>query len=358
MRLFSSSLFCFLSIEHAAFFRFPCSLLCTVFVFLPAAVVPCCRRAVEGTNERKAADLYELHSAMVHAVWVGNCSAVARLLSSGNSANKPIGRPGGTFPLIYVATQYGYREMVALLLDREARVNAAESRAGSTSLMLAAEGNRLSIVSLLLDKGASVNQACLDGDTALMTACENGNLSVAQLLVSSGAVVDQADNQGNTALSLVCMSGHVPVISFMLGSGADVRWQDVAGTSPLMYASANGHTEAVALLLRRGAVVDLLNKNGNTALHSACHFEHEGAVRLLLTAGASTTLQDNQSRCAMDWATAPRPAVVRQILAPRGLPLENEGAVRYGLCDMDCATAPRNAAVRHILQQHMHAEEQ
>ena len=74
----------------------------------------------------------------------------------------------------------------------------------------------------------------------------------------------------------------------------------------------------------------------------------------------------------MDWAIAPRQAAVREILAPRGLPLENEGAVRLllaagasttlednqGHCAMDWATAPRNAAVRHILQQHMHAEEQ
>ena len=64
-------------------FRFPCALLCTVFVFLRAAVVPCCRRAVEGTVEWKAADFYELISPMVQGVRDGNRSAVARLLSSG-----------------------------------------------------------------------------------------------------------------------------------------------------------------------------------------------------------------------------------------------------------------------------------
>ncbi len=47
---------------------------------------------------------------------------------------------------------------------------------------------------------------------------------------------------------------------------------------------------------------------------AACHYENEGALRLLLAAGASTTLEDNQGRCAMDWATEPRHASVRQIL--------------------------------------------
>ena len=299
--------------------------------------MPCCRRAVEGTIEGKAADLYEFISLMVQGVRDGDRSAVALLLSRGNSANKPIGRPGGTlYPLIFVATQYGHREVVALLLDREALVNAAQSDALATSLMPASEGNHLSIVSLLLDYGASVNQSALDGDTALIVACENGHLTVAQLLVSRGAVVDQANNHGNTALGQACLDGHVPVIGFMLDSGADVIWQDVAGVSPLMIASIKGHTEAVDLLLRRGALVDLPNKNRNTALHGACHHENEVAVCLLQAAGASTTLEDNQGHCAMDWATAPR----------------------QGHCAMDWATAPRNAAVRQILQQHMHAEGQ
>ena len=47
VRLFSSSLFCFLSIEHAAFSRFPCALLCIVFASLRAAAVPCCHCVVD-----------------------------------------------------------------------------------------------------------------------------------------------------------------------------------------------------------------------------------------------------------------------------------------------------------------------
>ena len=74
---------------------------------------------MEGTIEWKAADFYELISPMVQGVRDGNRSAVARPLSRGHSANKPIRRPGGTFPLIYAAGEKGRREMVALLLDRE-----------------------------------------------------------------------------------------------------------------------------------------------------------------------------------------------------------------------------------------------
>ncbi len=73
---------------------------------IAAAVATVSPTATSSSNEAtvsKVADLYELMSPMVQGVWVGNRSAVARLLSSGNSANKPIGHPGGTFPLIYFA---------------------------------------------------------------------------------------------------------------------------------------------------------------------------------------------------------------------------------------------------------------
>ncbi len=171
--------------------------------------------------------------------------------------------------------------------------------------MRASDRNYLSIVSLLLDNGASVNQAMLDGRTALIMACMKDHLLLAQLLVSRGAVVDR---------NHLLLVGYVPVIRFMLDSGADVNGQSAEGNSPLMDATIKGHTEAVDLRLRRGAVVDLPNKNHNTALHVACHYEKEGAVRLLLAAGASTTLEDKQGHCAMDWATEPRHAAVRQIL--------------------------------------------
>ena len=136
---------------------------------------------MEGTIESKAADGYEPSSPIAEGVITGNRGAVARLLSRGYSANKPIRLPDGTLvPLIVLAAEQGHRDVVALLLDREALVNAALS--------------------------------------------------------------------------------------------------------------------------------------GNTALHTACYFAHEGVVRLLLAAGASATLENNQGLSAIDYATAPRHAAVRQIL--------------------------------------------
>ena len=59
---------------------------------------------------------------------------------------------------------------------------------GATALMMASEGGRLEVVRLLVERGANVNAARKsDGCTAMMWASEKGHLEIAQLLVESPA---------------------------------------------------------------------------------------------------------------------------------------------------------------------------
>ncbi len=88
----------------------------------------------------------------------------------------------------------------------------------------------------------------------------------------------------------------------------------MVGITPLFDASVKGHTEMVDQLLRSCCLLDLTNDVGVTSLHAACFNAHEAVVRLLLAAGASATPDDSRGRSAMDWATKPRHAAVRQIL--------------------------------------------
>jgi ankyrin repeat protein len=118
---------------------------------------------------------YEIDHSMTKAVLIGNRSLVARLLSKGNSANRPVRLPdGGLMPLVAVAASYGHREVVALLLDKQANVDATCSD-GETAMMLASKWNHLSTSQLLLDRGAAVNHATPDGMTSLLLTCIQGN---------------------------------------------------------------------------------------------------------------------------------------------------------------------------------------
>jgi ankyrin repeat protein len=63
----------------------------------------------------------------------------------------------------------------------------AKDKWGTTALMLASQWGHKEVVKLLLDNGADVNAKADDGWTALMLASEKGNKEIVELLISYGA---------------------------------------------------------------------------------------------------------------------------------------------------------------------------
>ena len=76
---------------------------------------------------------------------------------------------------------------LALLLERDADVNATGTEDGNTALMLAANRGFLDIVRLLLAAGADVNIRAKDGWTALAAAEMVGDAEIAELIRKAGA---------------------------------------------------------------------------------------------------------------------------------------------------------------------------
>lgn len=82
-----------------------------------------------------------------------------------------------------LAAEKGHTEIVKLLLEKNADVNATSSNGGLTALMYAAQKGHIEIVKLLLNKGADTNVATPDGDTALMLA---NDVEIVKLLINKG----------------------------------------------------------------------------------------------------------------------------------------------------------------------------
>ncbi|CAF4687228.1 unnamed protein product, partial [Rotaria magnacalcarata] len=57
---------------------------------------------------------------------------------------------------------------------------------GSTPLHVACERGFADIVKLLIDSQANLNAKMNDGTTGIMLACQNGQLSIVQMLISAG----------------------------------------------------------------------------------------------------------------------------------------------------------------------------
>ncbi|KAL6894888.1 ankyrin repeat-containing domain protein [Trichoderma evansii] len=162
---------------------------------------------------------------------------------------------------LQAASERGHLNIVKLLLQRGAEVNAPPSPvAGRTALQAASRGGFVAIVHLLLSLGAQVNapSARYKGITALQGACLKGNLEIVELLLRSGADV-QASGGGydgdGTALHAAAEKGHVEIVKKLIGVGADVNASSSRrGQTPMQGAMAGGHEMVVKYLRDSGAV--------------------------------------------------------------------------------------------------------
>ncbi len=106
-------------------------------------------------------------NALMIACYKGNKAAVEALLRKGSEVNRP-----GWAPLHYAAA-IGSNEIVQLLLDKSAYID-AESPNKTTPIMMAARGGHIYTVKLLLDEGADATLKNDLGMTAIDFARNHG----------------------------------------------------------------------------------------------------------------------------------------------------------------------------------------
>ena len=87
-------------------------------------------------------------------------------------------------------------------------------------LHFAATNGDVELVSLLLDRGAEINAATQDGWTALHFACLRGNEGLVQLLLDRGADVSMTTRSGMSALSIATSEGDRDIVELLLDRGA------------------------------------------------------------------------------------------------------------------------------------------
>lgn len=194
--------------------------------------------------------------------------------------------------MLSTAVSMGYLEVLPILLKLTDDINSISGAEGLSCLMIAARGNQVPAMRLLIQKGANV-QASVKPEcrTALHEAAARGHLDVITFLLDHGANVNmpRLHERGESALHAATAGGHVDAIKLLLDRGADVQWSPtVLGQRALYTAASIGHLGAIDMLVLGGADV---NSSGTychlmTPIEGAAQAGHVEAIKLLLKKGS------------------------------------------------------------------------
>jgi hypothetical protein len=213
-------------------------------------------------------------------------------------------RKDAVTPPLHFAAFHGLVAATRLLLLNGADVHAGGGLDMGTALHEASSVGHVEIVNMLLDKGADINAQRKRYSTALRSAVCAGREDVVGILLERGADPNaQLGELRNIILPEASSKGHTHIVRMLLEKGVDPNMipdRHFYGTA-LQEASAKGHEEIVRMLLDYKADVNIGGKfkissyidgqrqkvdEYNSALHAASANGHYRIFKMLLDAGA------------------------------------------------------------------------
>ena len=179
------------------------------------------------------------------AVEKGDIKAALKANYDGANLNKE--RNGTT--LLHYASRYSSKELIELLIDNGADVN-ARNKEQSTPLLGAVAEGRMNIVELLVNKGADVSAKYKRGRTALHDAAAYGHKGICEILIAEGVNINEGSWDGTTSLHNAAQNGNKDVVEILIAEGANLNVRTNKNRTPLD--CVNGESEIADLLRKHG----------------------------------------------------------------------------------------------------------
>ncbi|KAM9515186.1 ankyrin repeat domain-containing protein 35 [Guaruba guarouba] len=194
------------------------------------------------------------------------------------------------------AVEKGDVGRVAVLAARKTARPTKLNAVGQSAFHLAASKGLTECLTLLLARGAPVNEKNDDGSTALHLATIACQPQCVKVLLQYGANEGHVDGQSRTPLHWAATSGCASSVLLLCDHEAILDVTDAHGQTPLMLAARGNHTAICAQLLQRGADPNLADKEQNTALALACKHGSLESAELLLSHGAALGDTEDEER--------------------------------------------------------------
>ena len=184
----------------------------------------------------------------------------------------------GSLEDFFVAVRNDNTGSIGRLLERGFDPNSRDQK-GRTGLAVAIQEHSLKAAKLLLAQPAiEINALNAAGESALMMAAIKGDTESATLLLDRGAQVNQP---GWSPLHYAATGPEPRLVQLLLDRGATVDALSPNETTPLMMAAQYGSEDSVGLLLAKGADPARRNQQGQRAFEFAKRSGREPLVAQL-----------------------------------------------------------------------------
>ncbi|KAI1067289.1 hypothetical protein LB506_004053 [Fusarium annulatum] len=219
------------------------------------------------------------------------------------------------------AASQGNLELVKLLIDLGANVNAKAPGSLTTVLQYASMQSSVEIVKYLVKHGASINEkaSTVYKATALGLAVANNHNRIAIYLIEQGASTDKCHTtSGATLLQLAAKHRNHEIVTYLVENGAAVNAAPSTdrGATALQFAAIYGNLKMAVFLIEHGAHVSAKGAevDGRTALEGAAEHGRLDMVHLLL--GNDEEPETIEERCceAAKFAETEHHDVIARIL--------------------------------------------
>lgn len=235
---------------------------------------------------------------------------------------------------LMMACWFGYHEIAQLLVN-DYDVNAVDD-AFETPLYLAACNNSVSIVLMLIRKGAWLSYCGKVVKSPLYAASEKGHIETVKLLLKEGAYPDEPNHENELPLFVACENDYLPIVEELIEYGAEINRTRPRGNmeTALHIAIKNVNINMITFLLDKDCDVNIYDEQQQTPLHMAIEGNHHTIISFLLEKDCDVNIRNRDGNTPLYIASSKgKNEIVKKLLNSSNF------------CDINIENEQRNTAL-------------
>ena len=199
-----------------------------------------------------------------------------KILFANTNINPNITNNNGETPLMNAIQVRCPDDIINCLIDHGANMDCLDSE-GKSALDHAADKNCVSILKILIDRGANIS------NTNLLNAIDAESKEATEYLLSTHKYdINYRDEMQRTPLLFAIESQNIDIVKLILNTeGVDYSAADYKQCNGLIYAAINGDVEIFKLLYEKGVNVNAGDDKGRTPLYHAADKGHLEMVKYI-----------------------------------------------------------------------------